>query len=840
MRHGRPVHAFATLAALLLGLTACGGSVSAPPVPAPNGASGNLALAQSGGTITLHAANGAAETLNFPAVSGPLPAGEVLSVSASTTAPAGLPAVSSIRRSITVKGRAKPKLVSYSPILYTTLAGNPPQPISFQTAPYVSLSWIALGNGATYELFYCANQNCTQWQPISNGIPSGNAVAFTPEPGSPVFNVPAGGIVLALAQVSDTPIHLSVNSLSIPNGSVASFSAAEAGYIAPFTVSVTGPFLIGSTPSNLSAGPITYTSGMSGPVGTTFYVGAQGSNGQTGQITVTDSAGPGETPDTETIALTIGNATPPPQQSIAISPVSTFAAGTVEAVTVSEAGFTGTFRASMGQSNPNVAVVSPVSAPSTAGGPVTFYLGGIGAGSQTLQISDGTNTASVNFSVTAAPSNVTIVALPNPQVQLLGDTNGALIGFPYADGSTGDIAITALNQTTSPLPAPSIPGGGTLVDAIEVTTLSGVTLGSQVTFGLSSLSTYPSYGEEFYVPSIPGAPQIPGFGAGQWNANPSPCSGQGAGPVVCSYTLNQNGLNFGAIAIPPGLSFGFLVYGASQAIPLSQPAGLTVANNNLYVANQGTNQVLVYDLATLTQQPAKTISAGVNGPARLASDSKGDIYVANAGNNTVTEYGPDGGSPILTLSNNITRPLGLAVDSASGYIYVGDDTLNSPGPGILVFDQSGNQKAFVRGDGNGLAFQPGALALSTVQGTQFIIVGNGSVSPNADTAYSTAPLLLGVPPYPLFSIGNGVSGPTGFAFSPDGTVLYESNLYAGNVTLYSTQTQQLTATLTNSIGTASGVAVDPSSGNVFVSSGGSPERRHRVYRRRRSVERSAV
>src|SRR5579864_5543326 len=78
---------------------------------------------------------------------------------------------------------------------------------------------------------------------------------------------------------------------------------------------------------------------------------------------------------------------------------------------------------------------------------------------------------------------------------------------------------------------------------------------------------------------------------------------------------------------------------ARTPISLNQPNGLIFDDEgNLYVANAGSNQILIYD-PQLVQKTS--ISAGLDFPVRLAFDSFGDLYVANFKSDSITVYDPD-------------------------------------------------------------------------------------------------------------------------------------------------------------------------------------------------------
>ena len=65
----------------------------------------------------------------------------------------------------------------------------------------------------------------------------------------------------------------------------------------------------------------------------------------------------------------------------------------------------------------------------------------------------------------------------------------------------------------------------------------------------------------------------------------------------------------------------------AKTYPLNQPSGLAVATNgDLYVANEGGNEVLVYS-ANYSQIAGKTITQGINSPTAVAFDGQGNLWV---------------------------------------------------------------------------------------------------------------------------------------------------------------------------------------------------------------------
>ena len=80
----------------------------------------------------------------------------------------------------------------------------------------------------------------------------------------------------------------------------------------------------------------------------------------------------------------------------------------------------------------------------------------------------------------------------------------------------------------------------------------------------------------------------------------------------------------------------------------------------VYVADG--NQVLIYPERGTNPPPVGSIAGGVDQAYGLCVDRKGDLYVANDGNNTVTEYASHSSMPATTYSGLLDRPLYPIVD----------------------------------------------------------------------------------------------------------------------------------------------------------------------------------
>jgi hypothetical protein len=98
------------------------------------------------------------------------------------------------------------------------------------------------------------------------------------------------------------------------------------------------------------------------------------------------------------------------------------------------------------------------------------------------------------------------------------------------------------------------------------------------------------------------------------------------------------------------------------------------AGKDLFVSSGSTTVVI---LANETYKEVGTLSDGITESDGVWVDSKGNVYVANAGSNVV-EYAPGGTSPTCTYTG-ATDPINVATDS-KGNVYVADfNLLHNPG-----------------------------------------------------------------------------------------------------------------------------------------------------------------
>jgi len=93
----------------------------------------------------------------------------------------------------------------------------------------------------------------------------------------------------------------------------------------------------------------------------------------------------------------------------------------------------------------------------------------------------------------------------------------------------------------------------------------------------------------------------------------------------------------------------------------------------LYVSNSSASTVLGFALNVNNPGAVEEITSGIDVPTKLWTVANGDLYVANAGNNSVSAYHPGQLTPFLTLLSGVPQqPQAVAVD-ASGTVYISNN-----------------------------------------------------------------------------------------------------------------------------------------------------------------------
>jgi hypothetical protein len=103
----------------------------------------------------------------------------------------------------------------------------------------------------------------------------------------------------------------------------------------------------------------------------------------------------------------------------------------------------------------------------------------------------------------------------------------------------------------------------------------------------------------------------------------------------------------------------------------------------LYVSDIGAEDVDVFSYPAGKQVGTLT---GFNEPAGICADRKGDVFIADGGNNSIVEYAHGGTTPIATLQGvGPGTPLGCSVDPKSGNLAVTNFTSAPAESGSVLF-----------------------------------------------------------------------------------------------------------------------------------------------------------
>ncbi len=253
--------------------------------------------------------------------------------------------------------------------------------------------------------------------------------------------------------------------------------------------------------------------------------------------------------------------------------------------------------------------------------------------------------------------------------------------------------------------------------------------------------------------------------------------------VTTHFTLNFNGGGAAAAVNTPSQT---LNSGIASPYALA-----TDSSGDVFVANLNTSTVSELSAGGV---PLRTLSSGVSTPTALAVDSGGDVFIANQGNNTIVEFSASG-ALLRTLSSNVSAPNALATDSV-GDVFVANNGANA----IEEFSPSG---VLLNTLSNGVS---GVVALATDSSGDLFVTNLGN---NNVEEFSAGGILLR-------TLSNGMSGPHDLATDSSGDVFVANN---GNDTVEEfSATGALLNTLSNGVSGPVALAVD-SVGDVFVTNG---------------------
>ncbi len=246
----------------------------------------------------------------------------------------------------------------------------------------------------------------------------------------------------------------------------------------------------------------------------------------------------------------------------------------------------------------------------------------------------------------------------------------------------------------------------------------------------------------------------------------------------------------------------------------SHPIGMaSTAAGTIYVANSGANatcpnsgSLSLIDTSNLVA--STTVCVGLNPVAITEAPNGGNVYVVNAGDNSVSAYTPSAKS-VTPITTGIGLNPRFAVPSLDGtYIYVvtaGDGT--NPGALDLIATASNTVVASVP-----LGVSP-TYALLDPNRNRLYVTNKGSNSVMAFDASNVN--LTNTPVIPLLGTANVGSAPVSVAALPNGTKFYTANSGSNDVTVVSANSFQALSTVPVGQDPVF-VASEPSSTKIYV------------------------
>jgi NAD(P)-dependent dehydrogenase (short-subunit alcohol dehydrogenase family) len=149
-----------------------------------------------------------------------------------------------------------------------------------------------------------------------------------------------------------------------------------------------------------------------------------------------------------------------------------------------------------------------------------------------------------------------------------------------------------------------------------------------------------------------------------------------------------------------------VVTGSSSGLGKATALGLASMGATVILACRDQQRglpALLNEILKYTPGGAESVFAnnGLDDPAGLAFDKAGNLYVANAANNTIEEFTPGGGGNVFA-STGLSAPTGLAFDSA-GNLYVANSGNNT----IEKFTSSGVGSLFASNPSSSLSVLDG-------------------------------------------------------------------------------------------------------------------------------------
>jgi len=117
-------------------------------------------------------------------------------------------------------------------------------------------------------------------------------------------------------------------------------------------------------------------------------------------------------------------------------------------------------------------------------------------------------------------------------------------------------------------------------------------------------------------------------------------------------------------ATQSGAGSANIIFDCDANTSATRTGTLTIGGQTLTVTQAASNYVAASEVATL-------VSSGLDNPFGVAVDHAGNVYIADSGSNTITEWSPVSNTLTTLVSSGLSSPGGVAVDGA-GNVYIAD------------------------------------------------------------------------------------------------------------------------------------------------------------------------
>jgi YVTN family beta-propeller protein len=253
-------------------------------------------------------------------------------------------------------------------------------------------------------------------------------------------------------------------------------------------------------------------------------------------------------------------------------------------------------------------------------------------------------------------------------------------------------------------------------------------------------------------------------------------------------------------------TIGLLSGSHPVAIASTQSTVMYVANSgaNLTCPNSGSLSILT----TANLVVSSTVCAGLNPVAITQAPNGGQVYIANAGDNSVSVYNPNSQSLTSITTGIGVHPIALVPSLDGSYIYLateGDGT----NPGVLDLINTGTNTVVATVP---LGISP-TFALLDPNRNRLYVTNKGSNSVMVFDASNVN--LNNNPAIPLLGTANVGSAPVSVAALPNGTKFYTANSGSNDVTVVSANSFQAVNTVPVGQNPVF-VASEPSSTKIYV------------------------